>query len=213
MVEFTSASLIKICGVTSEADAQMIVAAGADALGVILTASRRQVDAATARAVVQGVGERLLRFAVVDSRDESSLAALRGGLAVDVVQVHGGLPDALRAELRSMGLAVVAALPVTSPEFSTFDERQVDAVLVDGPAPGSGQAHSFSVLAERRFARPVIAAGGLTPHSVAAVIDAYGVWGVDVASGVESAPGVKDPDRVAEFVGAARRAFERRAAS
>jgi phosphoribosylanthranilate isomerase len=88
----------------------------------------------------------------------------------------------------------------------------VDAVLVDGPSPGSGVAHSFGALTERTFGRPVIAAGGLTPLSVVAVIDAYDVWGVDVASGVESSPGVKDPDRVAEFVDAARRAFAARAA-
>lgn len=205
--------MIKICGVTSVGDAGLVARCGADALGVILAPSKRRVDAATARSITDHVRGRLLTFGVVDTADAESLSALRAGVGVDVVQVHGGLSEELRTELADRGLLVVKALAVGTADFAGFDETSVDAVLVDGPTPGSGVAHSFSALAERPFSRPVIAAGGLTPLSVVAVIDAYDVWGVDVASGVESSPGVKDPDRVAEFVDAARRSFSARAAT
>lgn len=213
MGSFTTRSFVKVCGVTSTADAEVVAKAGADALGVILTTSRRQVTADLARDITALVRGRLLTVGVVDSRDAASLAVIRAGVDVDVVQVHGPLSGELLADLRSRGLLVVKALSVASAEFDAFEDEQVDAVLVDGPTPGSGEAHSFASLAERAFRRPVIAAGGLTPMSVGAVISAYGVWGVDVASGVECAPGVKDPARVTEFVDAARRSFTARDAS
>jgi phosphoribosylanthranilate isomerase len=209
--EFTAlASLVKICGVTTPDDADVVAAAGASALGVVLTTSRRRVDPGTAREITERVRGRIVTFGVVDTSDAASVDAVLDGVGVEVVQVHGDLPAPLLAELRARGLGVVKALPVGTDAFTAFDEAQVDAVLADGPVPGSGAAHSFAALRDRRFRRPVIAAGGLTPLSVADVIDAYGVWGVDVASGVESAPGVKDPQRVAEFVDAARRSFARR---
>ncbi|MFI5036549.1 MAG: phosphoribosylanthranilate isomerase [Acidimicrobiales bacterium] len=211
MREFTTLdSLVKICGVTSPADARVVADAGADALGVILTASRRRVDADAARSVTEAARGRLVTFGVVDTGDRASLDAVVEGVGVDVVQVHGELRDDLLATLRDRHLGVVKVLAIGSEEFATFDEMLVDAVLVDGPTPGSGVAHSFAGVRERHFARPVIAAGGLTSHSVASVINAHDVWGVDVASGVESAPGVKDPLRVVEFVEAARRAFAAR---
>jgi phosphoribosylanthranilate isomerase len=198
---------VKICGVTSPGDADVVARAGASALGVILTSSTRRVDVATARSITARVQGRVVTVAVVDSADRSSLDALMSGVGASVVQVHGELSRALADDLRTRDLAIVKSLSIGTREFQEFDETNVDAVLIDGPVPGSGSAHSFHELRARAFTRPVIAAGGLTPMSVGAVIDAYRVWGVDVASGVESAPGVKDPQRVGEFVDAARRAF------
>jgi phosphoribosylanthranilate isomerase len=206
----SAAEFVKICGVTNARDAEAVADAGADALGVILTTSSRRVGVEEARAVTDRVNGRLIRFAVVDSRDRESLDALFEGVGVDVVQVHGELSTELLAALRGASLGVVKALSIGTPEFATFDESLVDAVLVDGPVPGSGTAHSFAELGHRTFARPVIAAGGLTPESVAEVIDSLGVWGVDVSSGVESGPGLKDAQRVREFVDEARRSFEGR---
>jgi len=99
---------------------------------------------------------------------------------------------------------------VGASEFFTFDESAVDAVLVDGPTPGSGAAHSWDDLANRSFGVPVIVAGGLDATNVARVIETTGAWGVDVATGVESAPGVKDRELVMNFVGAAQRHYAQR---
>jgi phosphoribosylanthranilate isomerase len=212
--EFASSPwFVKICAVTSTSDADIVVDAGASALGVILTTSLRRVDARSARAITQRVGGRLVTIAVVDSRVGDSIEAVLGGVGVDAVQVHGDLSETLLDEFRSLDLGVIKALSVGSEEFASFDEERVDAILVDGPVPGSGTAHSFNGVRDRGFRRPVIAAGGLTALSVTAVIGAHDVWGVDVASGVESSPGVKDPLRVTEFVEAARRSFVARAAT
>jgi phosphoribosylanthranilate isomerase len=203
-------SFVKICGVTTGADAAIVASSGASAMGVILTTSRRRVDAEAARQITRAANDRLVTVGVVDSGDPASIEAILAGVGVQVVQVHGALPDELLAQLRARGLGVIKALSLGSEEFTRFDEECVDAVLVDGPLPGSGVAHSFAGLLERGFRRPVIAAGGLTALSVAGVIGAFDVWGVDVASGVESAPGVKDAARVTEFVDAARGSFARR---
>ena len=85
------------------------------------------------------------------------------------------------------------ALNIESEEFATFDDTLVDAVLVDGPRPGSGSEHSWDGLAARAFSVPVIAAGGLNPTNVAQVITATRAWGVDSASGVESRPRAQGP--------------------
>jgi phosphoribosylanthranilate isomerase len=211
MSDFTHAlAFVKICGVTSPEDATVVADAGASALGVILTSSLRRVDVDQARRITDRVAGRLVRFAVVDSRDRFSLDAVLSGVGVDVVQVHGDLPAELLEALRAQDLGVVKALSVDTAEFENFDETVVDALLIDGPVPGSGAPHSFAALGHRRFSRPVIAAGGLTPHNVTGAIGGYDVWGVDVSSGVESTPGVKDPLRVVEFVDVARRSFEGR---
>ena len=211
MSDFTgSGAFVKICGVTNVRDAVAVADAGASAVGVILTTSARRVDVEEARAITEAVSGRLVRVAVVDSRDLESLNAIFAGVGADVVQVHGELSTDLLRALHSESLGVIKALSIGTPEFTVFDDTVVDAVLIDGPVPGSGRAHSFTALGLRSFTRPVIAAGGLTPDSVADAIDTLDVWGVDVSSGVESATGVKDAERVREFIVAARRSFERR---
>jgi phosphoribosylanthranilate isomerase len=102
---------------------------------------------------------------------------------------------------------VVKALDIEGGEFESFDEIGVDAVLIDGPRPGSGFAHSWDRLASRTFNVPVVAAGGLNATNVAAVVVATDAWGVDCSSGVEASPGVKDARLVSDFVASARNAW------
>jgi phosphoribosylanthranilate isomerase len=117
------------------------------------------------------------------------------------------LSHALHDALRQRGVRIIKALNIESEEFSSFDDRLVDAVLIDGPRAGSGDEHSWAGLATRDFSAPLIAAGGLTPINVASIIGATRAWGVDSASGVESRPGLKDLHLVREFVDAARCAW------
>ena len=206
---FSREFVVKVCGVTTPEDARAVAAAGADAVGAILCTSPRRVDAARARAVFAAAG--IASVAVARSDEPDSLAAaLDAGPAI--VQVHGPIPDEYLAELRSRGLGVIRALAHDDPGFADFDDRPVDALLVDGSTPGSGRPHSFFALLSRPFLRPVAAAGGLTPETVGPVVERFDVWGVDVATGVEASPGVKDHARVAEFVRAARAAYDAREA-
>ena len=213
MADLFANHLVKICGVTTLGDANAAINAGANAIGLILARSPRQLSLDRALAIAAATGGRTLRTVVFrDNKDAFILSAL-DVVDADVVQVHGDLSGELLSELRARNLKVVKALAIGSDEFFDFDEGSVDAVLVDGVRPGSGQCHSWDDLAQRRFSVPVIAAGGLTSENVAAVIAEIGAWGVDTASGVESSPGVKDRAAMHHFIENARRAFDVRGPS
>jgi phosphoribosylanthranilate isomerase len=205
--EFAGSSFVKICGVTTVADARDVVASGADALGLIFATSPRQVSPEKAREILAATDGSLLRCAVFRDVDSAELLSTLDAVETEIVQIHGELNSGLLTRLRERELIVVKALNVEDEEFDVFDESSVDAVLVDGPRPGSGVTHSWSRLAERSFSVPLIVAGGLTPVNVASAISTTKAWGVDSASGVERAPGLKDPDLVTSFVANARRAF------
>jgi phosphoribosylanthranilate isomerase len=202
-----SRGYVKICGVTSVADAGVAVDAGADALGVIFAASSRRVTMERAREILDATRGSILRCGVFRENSDDDIIEHSSSLDLDVVQVHGPLSDQLLGELKERGLRVVKALNIEGEEFDIFDETVVDAVLIDGPRPGSGIAHAWDRLASRSFNVPVIAAGGLTASNVANVVAASHAWGVDCSSGVEASPGVKDARLVADFVTHARSAW------
>ncbi|MHB8379634.1 MAG: phosphoribosylanthranilate isomerase [Acidimicrobiales bacterium] len=200
---------MKVCGVTNADDATMAAAAGASAIGLILADSPRRVTLDEAREVAAAVKGHVLRCAVFRNEDDDVVVETLDAFDVDVVQVHGALSSSLLASLRQRSLYVIKALNIEGDDFVEFDESLVDAVLLDGPRPGSGVAHSWDRLHDRQFRVPVIAAGGLGPNNVADVIGATNAWGVDCASGVESAPRTKDHDLVQRYVANARDAFTR----
>lgn len=198
---------MKVCGVTNVSDAKMVVSSGASALGLILAASPRRVTLDQAREIAAATSGEIIRCAVFRDNDDEFIFEQLDALDVDVVQVHGSLSAKLLETLRERSLLIVRALNIEDAEFEHYDESGVDAVLIDGPRPGSGVTHSWDRLRERHFTVPVIAAGGLNPSNVADVISVTSAWGVDCASGVESGPGKKDRDMVEGFVSSARGAF------
>jgi phosphoribosylanthranilate isomerase len=209
-------SYVKICGVTSVEDANMVADAGASVLGLIFAESPRRVSIAQATEIAEATTGRVLRCAVfrhdTDQFILEHIDAL-GVTGVQIVQLHGDLSDELQGALRERSLSIVKALNIDAEEFDDFDETSVDAVMVDGATPGSGQPHSWERLRARHFRVPVIAAGGLNPDNVEAIVRSTGVTGADCASGVEVRPGIKDPELVARFVVNARRALASVAAS
>jgi phosphoribosylanthranilate isomerase len=203
---------VKICGVTTVDDAKHVVSAGANALGLILAESRRQLTLDQAREIAQATKGDLLRFGVFRHNDDDFILEHVDALKVDVAQVHGDLSSALLRSLRDRGVLVVKALSVDEPAFQEFDETVVDAVLIDSPQPGSGETYSLGQLQDRSFGVPVIAAGGLTPFNVSEFIASTTVAGVDSSTGVERRPGEKDPALVESFIVNARAAFVAREA-
>jgi phosphoribosylanthranilate isomerase len=202
-----SRGYVKICGVTSVNDAGVAVDAGADALGLIFAASSRRVRMDQAIEILDATRGVLLRCGVFRENSDDDIIEHSSALDLDIVQLHGPLSDELLGHLKERGLRVVKALNIEGEEFESFDETVVDAVLIDGPRPGSGIAHSWDRLASRSFNVPVIAAGGLTASNVADVVSASCAWGVDCSSGVEMSPGVKDARLVVDFVAHARNAW------
>jgi phosphoribosylanthranilate isomerase len=199
---------VKICGVTTVPDGVFAAHAGASALGLNLAeGSPRRVNLAVARDIVAATNDDVLVCAVFRGRSDEAILLDLEDLAVDAVQLHDAVSDSLLDALRAKSLIVIKALNIEGRDFEEFDDARVEAVLIDGPRPGSGIAHSWSRLRERSFNVPVIAAGGLTPDNVTSVIESTSVIGVDCASGVERSPGIKDDDAVSRFVTNARRAF------
>jgi phosphoribosylanthranilate isomerase len=213
VANFDGASYVKICGVTTLGDANAAIEAGANAIGLNLATSPRHLSLDRALAIAEATKGRVRRTLILrDNTDEFIVQAVEL-IEPEDVQLHGPLSDALREQLRERSVSIIKALSIDSDEFQDFDDGAVDAVLVDGPTPGSGESHSWHELGERTFSVPVIAAGGLNDANVAEVIASTQVWGVDSASGVESSPGIKDRDKVRRFVENARRAFHERASS
>lgn len=198
---------IKICGITRPEDAVAAEAAGADAIGLIFApGSRRRVDAARAREVSAAVGPLLVRVGVFVDAGEGAILDAVETARLDAVQLHGGEPDALAARLRRRVRVVraVSFRPGLAP--SAFDGRPFDGVLLDGLRPGRGEAFDWGAAAAWRAHPRLLLAGGLRPDNVAEAIRTLRPYAVDVASGVEATPGVKDPDALEAFVRAVRSA-------
>jgi phosphoribosylanthranilate isomerase len=211
---------IKICANTSLGDALLAAEAGADAVGFVFAPSPRRVTPGQAAAIIQGLPERLEKIGVfVDTPLHDIVSAVRI-CGLTGVQLHAGYAPDVPARLgRELGaslrvLRVVHFGPDASQQASAFaTDANVDAVLVDSRTTtavgGTGVAFDWEAASKTVFANGtarLIAAGGLNSSNVAEAIATLRPWGVDVASGVESAPGLKDPDKVRAFVAAARAA-------
>ena len=198
---------VKICGVTSADEARDSVDAGADSVGVNFVASSvRRVDVETARAIVRAVGTRTLVVGVVAGMTVAAMRALRDATGVGCLQLHGDetvddvaalLPHAYKA-VRVEGAADVLRARAMPGDYVLVDAK------VEGALGGTGHAFDWSLVVELAKTRKLVLAGGLTPANVAGAIERVRPWCVDVASGVESAPGKKDPARVRAFIEAVR---------
>jgi phosphoribosylanthranilate isomerase len=206
---------IKICGVTLADDAARVAAAGVEFIGLNFWPSSKRYlapEGAPAVAAAARAAGAVALVGVFVNAPIAQLTAIAGDVGLDVIQLHGDeTPDDAIAVQRATGCQVWKAIPVGEPrDLANLDGWQVDAVLLDAPAAGRGGAGkvfdwNLAREAQRNSRdRRLVLAGGLSPHNVRAAIAAVAPWAVDVASGVESAPGVKDAAKVAAFVAAAR---------
>ena len=198
---------IKICGVTSILDAQLVVECGAEALGLIYANSVRQVSDDVAKEILELCEDQLSVVGVFRHQDDEQVMQIVQRDALRTVQLHDPASDSLLERLDARDVRVLRAVTLRSPELSPRELERAVAVIVDSAKPGSGVANDWLAVSSVKFAVPMLVAGGLTPQNVRDVIGHTSPWGVDVASGVESAPGVKDPAKVASFVARAREAL------
>ena len=200
-------SFIKICGITSVEDASFAVDAGATAIGLVFATSPRKIDAVKGQEIANFAKDKILRVGVFKDQSDDEILSFVTQVDLDCAQLHSLLSAELAIELRKMNVAIIKAMSVGTDEIEDFDEHRVDAVLIDGPAPGSGEEHSWADVQQNHFQRPMIAAGGLNSSNVLRIVSNTNAWGVDVSSGCESAPGKKDQLKVQEFVRKANKAF------
>lgn len=201
--------IIKICGVTTPEDARTAVDAGADAIGINLwPKSKRYADDVAARAVVEAIPAGVLKVGVFVNAPAADVVARVAALGLDRAQLHGDEAPAEFAALPSRELVRVVRVRDEA-SFAAAAGWDASLFLYDALVDGYGGAGVTAPwpLIERLARRPFLLAGGLTPENVADAIAATRPDGVDVASGVERAPGRKDPDRVRRFIQAARAAF------
>lgn len=209
---------VKICGLTRPEDVDVCCKAGAAYAGFNFFAkSPRYVDVAAARelAILAPVG--LAKVALVVNADDAFLDQIVEGMPLDMLQLHGSESLERVAEVRSRyGLPVMKVLGVSEEadlvQVGAY-AQVADQILIDAKAPkgavlpgGNGVPFDWRLVAGKRWAKPWMLAGGLTADNVADAVALTGVQQVDAASGIESAPGVKDAKKIAAFVTAAQSA-------
>lgn len=207
------ATLAKICGITRVEDAELAAGLGADFLGLnFWPGSKRRVSpefAAVLAAAARATAPQVQLVGLFVDQSEGEIVGIANALVLDVVQLHGDEPPALVAALATRGLRVWKAHAVSGPaDIDGLRAWPADAHLLDAPSAGRGGsgttfdwAHAAAAVAA---GHRVVLAGGLTPDNVADAVAQVRPFAVDVASGVESAPGIKDPAKVRAFLAATR---------
>ncbi len=198
---------IKICGVTSPGDAEHVARSGASAIGLnFVFGSKRRISLEQARPIVEQVRGRIELVAVVANPTDREVTELREDLGIEWLQLHG---EEAPARVTRLLPGAFKAVPIED----AADARRAASypgtrLLVDtkvsGASGGTGKVFDWQLVTELSQQRELILAGGLTPKNVAAAVRVLAPFGVDVASGVELVPGVKDPALVTAFVQAVR---------
>jgi phosphoribosylanthranilate isomerase len=201
---------VKICGITRPEDAELAAALGAWAIGFnFWPGSKRRVDPAVAAGIARELRRKVEPVGVFVNPTLDEVVRLVEGVGLTHVQLHGDEgPSFCTAVAERTGARVIKALGVGSGADIRDAERfHTDFHMLDAAAGsaygGTGRTFDWALVQQRRSQVPLILSGGLTPENVAEGIATVRPWGVDVASGVESAPGVKDPAKVEAFIVAA----------
>ena len=200
--------VVKICGITSAPDGLTAVEAGADALGFMFyDRSPRCIDIASAAAIIRELPPFVVKVGVfVDAPEDQVLRAI-GECGLNLLQFHGAESPAY---CRQFGLMSMKAFRIRDAEsLKALTEYPTDAWLLDAYVPdqpgGTGTTFQWDLAVEaKKLGRPIFLAGGLNPLNVAEAVRRVQPYAVDVSSGVEAAPGKKDPQKVRDFIQAAK---------
>ena len=202
---------VKICGITRPEDAELAVSLGAWAIGFILwPQSKRAADPAVAAGISRAMRRRVELVGVFVNPTLDEVVQASEAIGFTYVQLHGDEgPAFCTAVAERTGARVIKALRIASgADIRSAQRYHTDLHLLDAAAGsaygGTGRTWDWRLLAHRHSSVPMILSGGLEPGNVAEAVAAAHPWGVDVASGVESAPGIKDPAKVEAFIAAAQ---------
>ena len=208
----------KICGLTSAEAVQAALGGGAAYLGfMFFPKSPRDIAPDAAARLAEPVRGKAKVVAVMVDPTDGEVDRVAGALAPDFVQLHGAeTPSRARAVAERMGAGLIKVLPVAEASdlapAADYDAIADHLMFDTRPAPdadrpgGAGRAFDWTLLAGRRFRRPWLLAGGLDPWNLAEAVKQSGAPIVDVSSGVERGPGLKDPALITAFLDAARKA-------
>lgn len=209
---------VKICGLTTAEAVEAALAGGADFLGfVVFPPSPRHISPEAAAALAAPARGRAQVVAVTVDADDALIAEIMARLTPDLIQLHGSETAARAETLRqTYGVGIIRALPIRGQEdLAVADDWEpfADHLMFDAKPPkgsdrpgGYGLSFDWTLLADRAYREPWFVAGGLTPDNVVEAVYISGAPMVDVSSGVESAPGVKDATLISAFLDRTKRA-------
>ncbi len=199
---------VKICGITSVADGLAAAEAGADMIGLMFYEhSPRQLSLSAAAEIARALPPFVVKVGVFVNPPADLVLRAMGDCGVSLLQFHGEEPPEFCTQFGAMSMKAFRVRDASS--LATLPQYQTDAWLLDAFSPnahgGTGAKFNWDLAVEAmELGRPIFLAGGLTPENVAEAVRAVQPFGVDVSSGVESAPGKKDHAKVRAFIQAAK---------
>jgi len=199
---------VKICGITSEEDALLAVALGADALGFVFAPSTRQVSPDDVRDIVRRLPHETITVGVFRDELPRRVVEIVNRVGLGGAQLHGRETVADARWVRARVSFLIQAFAAGDPAVADSAGGPADIVLLDAPDPGSGRVFDWRLADGVPGSVHMLLSGGLTPENVGKATSLVRPWGVDVATGVEAVPGRKDAVKLRRFIEAAREAAE-----
>ena len=197
---------MKICGTTTEEDALLAVAMGADAVGFIFATSPRQVSPSVVSDIVKRLPKEVLTVGVFRNQSPQRVVELVHATGVKGAQLHGQESPEDCAWVARRVRMVIKAFAAGDAALARAADYGADLVMLDAPSPGTGQVFDWRLAEDIPAGQRLMLAGGLDAGNVAEAIAKVQPWGVDVCTGVEASPGRKDPRKLRAFVAAAKAA-------
>jgi phosphoribosylanthranilate isomerase len=197
---------VKICGITSEADGLLAVSLGASAVGFMFAPSPRQIPVQVAADIAKRLPEHIMTVGVFRNEAPQRVVEAVHAAGLNAAQLHGQETAEDTQWVRARVPLVIKAFRAGERTITRFEEFGADYLMVDGDNPGSGQVFDWRLAEGVVDHDRLIVCGGLRPDNVAEAVAFLRPWGVDVSTGVESAPGRKDPLLMRDFITNARRA-------
>ena len=195
---------VKICGITRLQDALCAVEHGADAIGFIFAESKRKVSISIVSEIVEQLPKNFLTIGVFRDQNPQQIIETIHEAGLVGAQLHGQESVQEVAEVASVIKFIVKSVVAGSVDSKNADQFATEMIMVDSANPGSGTNYDLNLLRELPPSVRLILSGGLTVSNVAPSIRTASPWGVDVSSGVESTPGIKDYSKIRDFIANAR---------
>ena len=197
---------VKICGTTSEEDALLAVAMGAEALGFVFAPSPRQMRPQDVADILKRLPPEILTIGVFKDDLPERIVHIVRSTGLKGAQIHGSFSVEDAVSVRRAIFHTVVAFSAVDPRVEQAHDYEPYAVLLEGARSGAGQTFDWSLADRTPEGLKLIVAGGLTSDNVVEVIRTVRPWGVDAVSGVESSPGRKDPVKLRAFIAKAHAA-------